>query len=189
MPARWDRVYSQAVQDVQAHIPAQFVAIRYQGLDAIGHRFLRYAQPRSFGDVSDEERERYGQVLDRYYAFIDGEVGRAMEKLTPGDLLLVVSGFGMRPVSPVKHMLGRLIGDPDYSGTHEDAPDGFMLVAGTNVEPGRRERGSIVDVTPTVLYYLGLPVGRDMHGYARADMFRRAFTAERPIAFIPSYDR
>jgi hypothetical protein len=26
-----------------------------------------------------------------------------------------------------------------------------------------------------------------MDGYTRADIFRRAFTAERPIAFIPTY--
>jgi hypothetical protein len=40
-----------------------------------------------------------------------------------------------------------------------------------------------------VLYYLGLPVGRDMDGYARTDLFARTFTAGRPIAFIPSHDR
>jgi len=28
-----------------------------------------------------------------------------------------------------------------------------------------------------------------MDGYARADIFTRAFTAERPITFIPSHDR
>ena len=47
----------------------------------------------------------------------------------------------------------------------------------------------MVDVTPTVLYYLGLPVGRDMDGFARTDIFRREFTSERPITFIPTYDR
>ena len=31
---------------------------------------------------------------------------------------------------------------------------------------------SVVDVVPTVLYFLGLPVGRDMDGYARTDLFR-----------------
>jgi hypothetical protein len=40
-----------------------------------------------------------------------------------------------------------------------------------------------------VLYFLGLPVARDMDGFARADLFTRAFTAERPIVFIPSYRR
>jgi hypothetical protein len=81
-----------------------------------------------------------------------------------------------------------VIGDP-MSGTHERAPDGFLLAYGTHVQPGRRQRGSIVDVAPTVLYYLGLPVGRDMDGYARADLFRSTFTAGRPVAFVPSHNR
>jgi len=28
-----------------------------------------------------------------------------------------------------------------------------------------------------------------MDGFARADLFTRAFTADRPIVFIPSYSR
>jgi hypothetical protein len=44
-----------------------------------------------------------------------------------------------------------------------------------------------VDVTPTLLYFFGLPVGRDMDGYARADVFTPEFAAERPVTFIPSY--
>jgi hypothetical protein len=46
-----------------------------------------------------------------------------------------------------------------------------------------------VDVAPTILYFLGLPLGRDMDGYSRTDLFRPAFTEERPITFIPTYDR
>ena len=50
-------------------------------------------------------------------------------------------------------------------------------------------RASIVDVVPTVLYFLGLPIGRDMDGYARTDIFQPAFTEEHPITFIPTYER
>ena len=58
------------------------------------------------------------------------------------------------------------------------------------VARGRQEaRASVVDVVPTILYFLGLPLGRDMDGYARTDLFQRSFTDERPIAFIPTYDR
>jgi hypothetical protein len=39
------------------------------------------------------------------------------------------------------------------------------------------------------LYFLGLPIGRDMDGYARTDIFTREFTAERPVAYVPSYSR
>jgi hypothetical protein len=44
-------------------------------------------------------------------------------------------------------------------------------------------------VVPTILYFLGLPVGRDMDGFARTDLFQRTVTEWRPITFIPTYDR
>jgi hypothetical protein len=184
---RRDRLYSRAMRDLSAQMHPRLTALRYDGLDTVGHYYLRYTQPRTFRDVPEEERRRFSQVIDRYYAFIDGEVGAALDTLAPGDLLLVVSGFGIQPLNPVKETIGRLLGDADLSGTHERAPDGFLIAFGAAAEPGRRQRGSIVDVTPTVLYFLGLPVARDMDGFARADLFARAFTAERPIVFIPSY--
>lgn len=187
--ARWDEFYSRALRDLEALRPVQLAAVRYQGLDPVGHFYLRYAQPRDFGGVSDEDRQRYGGVLDRYYAQVDGAIGAAMARLAPGDLLLVVSGFGMQPVSPIKQAAARVLRDPDASGTHENAPDGFVLAYGTTVAPGRKQRGSIVDVTPTILYFLGVPIGRDMDGYARADLFTSPFMSARPITYIPSHGR
>jgi predicted AlkP superfamily phosphohydrolase/phosphomutase len=183
-----DSNYSDAMRDLRARWPVQFTAMRYQGLDTAGHYNLRYTQPREFGDVSEEERRRRLQIIDRHYGVIDQEIGTALAALTPGDLLLVVSGFGMQRPNVVKHLVGRVLGSP-ISGTHDRAPDGFLLAYGTSVEPGRHQRGSIVDVTPTVLYFLGLPVGRDMDGYARSDLFRATFTAGRPIAFVPTHNR
>ena len=184
-----DAAVEQIAHDLNAPSPAQFTAVRYPGLDTVGHYYLRYAMPRAFGDVSDEERIKYGRVLEQYYTFVDGIVGRAMAAMRPDDLLLVVSGFGMEPLSFGKRVLERLAGDPQLSGTHEGAPDGFLIAYGRDVAKGNFQRASVVDVAPTVLYFLGLPVARDMDGFARTDIFAPAFTERRPITFIPFYDR
>jgi predicted AlkP superfamily phosphohydrolase/phosphomutase len=190
-PERTDRIYDRIAQMLARTRPAQVTLTRYQSLDAIGHYFLRYAMPSEFGDVTDDERRRFGSVLEHHYAIIDETVGRAMAAIGPDDLLLVVSGYGMEPLGFAKRLTERAIGDPDLSGTHDAAPDGFLMAYGPMVAKGRRvqARASILDVTPTVLYFLGLPIGRDMDGYARADLFQRSFTEERPITFIPTYDR
>ena len=189
-PARTDRTYDRIARALAGLRPVQVSLVRYQSLDPIGHYFLRYAVPSEFGDVTDEERRRLGGILERYYGMIDEAVGRAIAALGPDDLLLVVSGFGMEPLSPGKRIIERIIGDPDVSGTHERAPDGFLLAYGASVARGRlATRASLVDVTPTLLYFLGLPIARDMDGHARADLFRPAFTDDRPITFIPTYDR
>jgi predicted AlkP superfamily pyrophosphatase or phosphodiesterase len=186
---RRDRGYSAVMRNLAVEMSPRLTALRYEGLDTVGHYYFRYSQPRIFRDVPEEERRHSLQAIDRYYAYIDAEVGASLDALSAGDLLVVVSGFGMQPLNPVKQAIGRILGNPEFTGTHEHAPDGFLIAYGTAVEPGRRPRGSIVDVTPTVLYFLGLPAARDMDGFARADLFTRAFTAERPIVFIPSYSR
>ena len=89
----------------------------------------------------------------------------------------------MHRTNPLKRALSRALRDPDLSGTHERAPDGFLLAYGSAVQHGRPQRGSIVDVTPTLLYFFGLPVALDMDGFARSDLFTREFTTERPDYF------
>ncbi|MFM8534693.1 MAG: alkaline phosphatase family protein [Acidimicrobiia bacterium] len=187
-PILADRVHLQLLNAFEEIAP-RFLAVRFPGIDAVGHRFLRYADPAAFGDVSEAERQRFGNVLDQYYGFIDTLVGREIDRLRPDDLLLVVSAFGMEPLTPGKRVLEIIAGNPQISGTHERAPDGFVLAFGDAVAPGRPNRASVVDLAPTILYFLGLPVGRDMDGFARIDMFTGAFTSDKPVTYIPSYGR
>ena len=184
-----DRAYSRTLRDLRDAHDVRFAALRYQGLDTVGHYYMGDAQPALLAGTNQDDRRRHLQVLDRYYAYIDAEVGVALGALGADDLLLVVSGFGMQRQKALKQIAGRLLGDPDLSGTHDRAPDGFLLAYGSAVQGGHGLRGAIVDVAPTVLYFLGLPIGRDMDGYARTDIFTRVFTAERPVAYIPSYNR
>lgn len=182
-----DRLHHLLAMHLGAAEPVRLLAVRYAGLDSIGHYYFRYANPDAFGDVSDEERRQFGRVLDDYYAYVDSLVGDAMSSLGDDDLLLVVSGFGMEPLTVGKRLLERVVGDPRFTGTHERAPDGFLLAYGAAVAPARQARGAVVDVAPTLLYFLGLPVARDMDGFVRTDLFTRAFNEQRTITFIPSY--
>lgn len=182
-----DLLYARVARMLQAEQHPRFLSVRYEGLDVVGHHYLRYTQPPTPRGVPEAARRRFAQVIERYYAFIDAALGAALDAMHPGDLVVVVSGFGMHRTNPLKRALSRALRDPDLSGTHERAPDGFLLAYGSAVQHGRPQRGSIVDVAPTLLYFFGLPVALDMDGFARSDLFTREFTAERPITFIPSY--
>lgn len=183
-----DGVYGAIMRALDEELRPRLSAVRFTGLDTIGHHYFQYAEPRTLADGSDEAWRQRAQAIERYYGHVDDEIGAAMSRMDEGDLLIVVSGFGMQRLNPLKRALGRLVSGVDYTGTHERAPDGFMLAFGAAVAPGGQPRGSIVDVTPTILYFLGLPVARDMDGYARTDIFTRDFTETRPIAFIPSWN-
>jgi predicted AlkP superfamily phosphohydrolase/phosphomutase len=186
--ARWDRAYSAAAEELAWEFPTQLTALRFEGLDVFGHSSLRDAEPELFGQIGRGDPHR--SLLDRSYAFVDREIGHLMESLAPGDLLLVVSGFGMDRETLIKQLVARARGEPDRPGSHDRAPDGFLIAFGVNVQPNRSIlRGSIVDVAPTVLYYLGLPVGRDMDGFARVDLFRDSYIVEHPVTYIATHER
>ena len=136
--------------------------------------------------MSEDERRRFGRVLDDYYAYVDSLVGDAMASLAEGDLLLVVSGFGMEPLTVGKRVLERVAGDPRFSGTHDRGPDGFLHRLRHPGVAGASKSRRVVDVAPTLLYFLGLPVARDMDGFARTDLFTPAFNEQRTITFIPT---
>jgi hypothetical protein len=182
-----DRLHHLLARQLGSAEDVRLLAVRYAGLDAVGHYYLRYASPDAYGDVSEDEQRQFGRVLDDYYAYVDVLVGDALSSLGENDLLIVVSGFGMEPLTFGKRLLERVIGDPRFSGTHERGPDGFLLAYGPPVAPARQARGAVVDVAPTLLYFLGLPVARDMDGFVRTDLFTRAFNEQRTITFIPSY--
>ena len=183
-----DRVHHRLVSLLSGTAGVQLLAIRYPGLDAVGHYSLRYARPDAFGAATEEERRGVGRLLDDYYAYVDSLVGDALARLRDDDVLMVVSPFGMEPLPVAKRLLERVVGDERFTGTHERAPDGFLMAFGAPVASGRLPRGAVVDIVPTLLYFLGLPVARDMDGSARTDVFTRPFNAQRTITSIPTYE-
>jgi predicted AlkP superfamily phosphohydrolase/phosphomutase len=155
----------------------------------VGHAFLRYAEPDRFGDVRPDEVRRFGRVVDRYASLLDEWVGESVRARKPGDVVLVVSGYGMEPVSLARRLLTPRSAGPPLGGTHLGAPDGVLLASGDGIRPGAMVAGaSVLDITPTILYLMGLPVARDMEGRVLTEMLDEEFTRAHPITYIPSYE-
>ena len=183
-----DLTYHRAGSVLRAAYDPPFFATYFYGLDVVGHAFLRYAEPDRFGDVRPEEIRQYGRVADRYASLLDEWVGETLQSLRPGDVALVISGYGMEPVSLARRLLTPPGGAP-LGGTHMDAPDGVLLAYGDGVRPGTMVAGaSVLDITPTILYLMGLPVARDMEGRVLTEMLDEEFTRAHPITYIPSYE-
>jgi predicted AlkP superfamily phosphohydrolase/phosphomutase len=172
----------------QAYAPSLLV-VSFHGYDAAGHVFYRYAHPEAFGDVSAGEARRYGRVLGRYASLVERWVGEIEKDLGPGDVLVVLSGHGLAPTPLWRRLVGVLTGTVVGAATHGGAPDGVLLVVGEGIRPGATPaRASVLDVTPTLLYLLGLPVARDMEGRVLTEILEPAFARQNPVTFIPSYE-
>ena len=107
---------------------------------------------------SEEERRTVRQVLEQYYRYIDGEIGRPSIDSGPSDLLLVVSAVRHGAAVAGQAPAGARARQPRLSGTHERAPDGFLHGLRRAVRAGTARRAArCVDVTPTVLYSSACP--------------------------------
>ena len=53
---------------------------------------------------------------------------------------------------------------------------------------GAVEQASVLDVTPTVLALLGMPIGRDMDGRVLTEAFASEFLAQRPVTYVDTHD-
>lgn len=81
---------------LKSHRPDAGGIIFYQ-TDAAGHKYWKYKEPELFGGVSEEERRKYGNVLDQTYVSIDRALGRILGKLPRDCLVVVISDHGMGP--------------------------------------------------------------------------------------------
>ena len=64
-------------------------------------------------------------------------------------------------------------------GVHH--PDGIVAIAGPGVKAGETIAGSVMDVTPTLLYMAGLKVPEDLDGSVLTDAFTPGSLADRPV--------
>ena len=64
-------------------------------------------------------------------------------------------------------------------GVHH--PDGIVVYAAPGIDPSRRAHGSVMDVTPTLLYMAGLGVPEDLDGRVALDVYEGGYAEDHPV--------
>jgi predicted AlkP superfamily phosphohydrolase/phosphomutase len=76
------------------------------------------------------------------------------------------------------------------SGGHSPDTHGIFIAAGPDIQRDAHIAGiSIKDITPTLLYGMGLPVAEDFDGRARTGLFTRRFQSRHPVQTITTWGR
>ena len=146
------------------------MAVYYDAIDHAGHLFMPYYPPRLPG-VSEEDFELYRDVIDGVYCFQDMMLGRLIELAGPDTAFLVLSDHGFqaghrRPGGDFEMSVEKAI---EWHRSH-----GMLAMAGPGIRHDELVFGAgLLDVAPTVLTLLGLPVGKDMQGRVLAEAFDR----------------
>jgi predicted AlkP superfamily phosphohydrolase/phosphomutase len=153
-----------------------FLAVYYDTLDHAGHYFMEYHPPR-MEQASAEDFERYREVMNGVYCFHDMMLGRLIALAGPDAAVVVVSDHGFqsserRPVTPAS------FAPETPMQWHRE--HGVLCMAGPGIRHDELLYGAtLLDVAPTVLTLLGLPVAADMPGRPLAEALERAVAAER----------
>jgi predicted AlkP superfamily phosphohydrolase/phosphomutase len=75
----------------------------------------------------------------------------------------------------------------EVSGDH--TLHGILIMEGKHIKKNYRlKKCSVLDITPTILYLLGLPVGRDMDGRVLKEAFDSRFLQTHPIHYVETHE-
>jgi Type I phosphodiesterase / nucleotide pyrophosphatase len=181
----------------------------YFGLpDVAGHFWWRYYQPDEFNyAIPQEHRDLLQKRLDAAYTAADEWLGQIVASAPENARFMIVSDHGM-------HASNRNNPNHPQSGAHEDAPPGVFIAAGPgiakrgmlpevewkfpvrmgnrryeNVLQAPQRIGSVYDVTPTVLHWLGIPSAADMSGAPLLDLAATGDSIATAIAAVATHSK
>ena len=176
-----------AVLADQVEPPALFV--RLPGLAEVSRRHFTGYSERHLEGREGPELERAANLLGAYYAQLDAFVAELWAAVPEPRLMAVVSAYGVDELSDLERGLARLRGEPPLGGELDEGSDGVLMLLGDGVRGETLVTGArVVDVAPTLLYGLGLPVARDFDGRVLTEVFERELLEARPLTFVPSFE-
>lgn len=158
--------------------PWDFTAVYFDMIDQVGHLFMPYHPPHMAG-VSDEDARVYGDVVRGCYRFHDMMLGAMLDLAGDDVTVMLVSDHGFHAGDQ------RCDTDGFLNPTAWHRQQGVVCVSGPGIERGATiQSAGLLDVTPTVLHLLGVPLGRDMDGRP----WREIFDSPAEPACVDSWD-
>ncbi len=168
---------------------SQALFVRLPGLSEASGRFFGGYALRQFAGRQGPELDRSVEVLGSYYEELDAFLAALWDQVSGPRLLAVVSSSGAEEPTEVERWVGRLRGASPLRGDLTRGADGVFCLLGEGIRSDTLITGaSLVDVAPTLLYGMGLPVARDLDGRVLAEVFERSFLDSHPLTFVPSYE-
>lgn len=137
-----------------------FTAVYFDMIDHFSHLGMRYRPPYR-ESVSKEMFDKYNGLVDAAYMLQDMMLEAKLSMVDDDTLVMLISDHGfhsdhLRPLYYPKEPAGP---------TFEHSPFGIIVISGPGIKKNERIYGaSVMDITPTLLTYLGLPLGKDMDG-------------------------
>ena len=168
------------------------LAVYYDAIDHIGHTFVEYHPP-AMPHVSTEDAAVWGEVVTDMYRFHDLMLGTLLDLAGPDSTVILLSDHGFYS-DHLRPAVAEHFRDPDKKFGPEmnpvswHRPHGMFVAAGKAIKHDELLHGaSLLDIAPTVLTLLGLPVPDDMDGRALTQIFAEPTTPESIATYEPPH--
>ena len=183
-----DIVFRDIAQYILTTYHPDLTAVYFQGIDSVQHLFWAYHEPGKFENIQPEPIERYGDIINEYNCLQDEWTGLLCAQADRDTTVIIVSDHGFKPKSLEIYQKNRK--SPWYylSGDHDTY--GVITMAGPPIKKGYViQNARVQDITPTILYLLGLPVSEDMDGRVLTGAITPAYKSSHPIYTVKHYPK
>ncbi|MEZ4885302.1 MAG: alkaline phosphatase family protein [Chitinophagales bacterium] len=158
-----------------------FVAVYYDAIDHFGHGFMKFHPPKQ-DHISQKDFDAYHNVVTAGYQYHDLMLGRLLELAGKDTTVMLVSDHGFHP----DHLRPKNLPRESAGPAWEHSPYGIVVMKGPGIKKDERIYGaSLIDVTPTLLHLMDLPIGLDMDG----KVLSTAFAQPKKIKTIESWEK
>jgi hypothetical protein len=146
--------------------------------DVSQHLYWRWLEPERYPALGQAADARHAAAIPTVYEELDACLGRVLARLDAETVVVVASDHGHAPT--ILHQA--------YS-QHRHGPPGVLVLAGSGIRSGARLTGAhVLDLHPTLLHLLGLPVPERVAGQVLAAALSPASLARTPVRHVSSYD-
>ncbi|XAM01503.1 alkaline phosphatase family protein [Phycisphaeraceae bacterium D3-23] len=154
--------------------------IYFDAIDHFCHSFM-YHRPPKLPQIDPLLYEAFKDTVDGVYQLQDMMLGRALDFCNDDTTVIICSDHGFLN----DHLRPAAIPDGPQGPAVWHRFHGMVVMKGPGIRRGEQLYGaSILDLCPTMLSVLGLPVGEDMDG----KLLAAAFDAPPDTGTIPSWD-
>ncbi|MFN3342888.1 MAG: alkaline phosphatase family protein [Flavobacteriales bacterium] len=156
------------------------MGVYFDMIDHLSHMAMKFRAPKLEG-VPDEKFRFYNQVVDGAYRFQDMMLDRMLDLTDDNTAILILSDHGFES----GNLRPRVIPVEPAGPTSEHSPYGMIAFSGPGIHSNTEIFGSsVIDIAPTILHYMGLPVGKDMYG----KVLQQCFSEHNEIQWIDSWE-
>ncbi len=166
--------------------PYDLLMVYFEQVDSLSHLFMKYAPPR-LEWVDDAGFARYRDAVSEWYRYQDELLGRLLARIDlDSTAVFVVADHGFK--SGERRIRSERVVDVQKAHLDHET-HGVFIAAGPGIRRGEElDELSVLDVTPTMLHYLDLPVAKDMDGRVAEFLFDPGFVSAHPIRYVQTYE-